>query len=86
MKKSLPLEASWQLMHAEPNLGPTQACSALPLEERWVPAQVPGDVHLDYQRAGLIDDPFFGMNHDKLRWMEEMDWWYRTEITPPIPG
>ncbi len=86
MKTSVPLIASWKLMHAEPNLGPTLACSAMPLEERWVPAQVPGDVHLDYQRAGLIADPFFGINHDKLRWMEEMDWWYRTEITPPVPG
>ena len=86
MKTCLPLNASWKLMHAEPNLGPTLACSALPLEERWVSAQVPGDVHLDYLRAGLIADPFFGINHDKLRWMEEMDWWYRTEITPPTPG
>ncbi len=84
MKQSIPLVASWQLMHAEPNLGPTVACSALPLDERWVPAEVPGEVHLDYQRAGLIEDPFFGLNHDNIRWMEEMDWWYRTEITPPV--
>src|ERR1019366_6742501 len=40
-------------------------------------------VHLDYQRAGLIDDPFFGINHDKLRWMEEMEWWFRSDLTPP---
>lgn len=73
-------------MHAEPNLGMTAACSALPLDERWVDAQVPGDVHLDYFRAGLIPEPFFGTNHDQLRWMEEMDWWYRTDITPPVPG
>ena len=83
MKQSIPLHATWQLMHAEPNLGPTAACSAFPLEKRWVPAQVPGDVHLDYQRAGLIGDPFYGLNHDHIRWMEEMDWWYRTDITPP---
>ncbi|MFM1850917.1 MAG: hypothetical protein RIS54_601 [Verrucomicrobiota bacterium] len=83
MKQSLPLNADWQVMHAEPHLGPTQACSASKLAERWVPAQVPGDVHLDYQRAGLIGDPFYGLNHDHIRWMEEMDWWYRTEVTPP---
>ncbi|MEI7552678.1 MAG: sugar-binding domain-containing protein [Verrucomicrobiota bacterium] len=86
MKQTVPLNASWKLMHAEPSLGLTAGCSALPLEERWVAAQVPGDVHLDYQRAGLIADPFFGMNHDKLRWMEEMDWWYRTDLTPPAVG
>lgn len=86
MKKSVPLNATWKLMHAEPNLGIHSACSAMPLDERWVDAQVPGDVHLDYLRAGMIADPFFGMNHDKLRWMEEMDWWYRTDLTPPTPG
>ena len=88
MKKSVPLNAIWQLMHAEPNLGLTAGCSALPFDQRWVPAQVPGDVHLDYQRAGLIGDPFYGLNHDHLRWMEEMDWWYRTDLTPPAvePG
>ena len=88
MKSSVPLNASWKIMHVEPNLGLTAGCSPLPFEERWVPAQVPGDVHLDYRRAGLIDDPFFGMNHDKLRWMEEMEWWYQAELTPPAvpPG
>jgi beta-mannosidase len=86
MKVSLPLVSDWKVMHAEPWLGPTQACSALPLADRWVPAAVPGDVHLDYERAGLIADPFFGTNHDHIRWMEEWDWWYRTEVTPPVPG
>ena len=73
-------------MYGEPNLGPTQACSAMPLAERWIDAQVPGEVHLDCQRAGQIEDPFYGLNHDHIRWMEEMDWWYRTEFTPPTPG
>ncbi|MBX3749049.1 MAG: hypothetical protein KF897_03075 [Opitutaceae bacterium] len=86
MKQSLPLNASWKLMPTEPNLGLTAGCSALPFDQRWIDAQVPGDVHLDCQRAGLIGDPFVGMNHDQIRWMEEWDWWYRTDLTPPTPG
>ena len=86
MKQTLPLPREWTVMHAEPWLGATVACSALPLAERWVPAQVPGDVHLDYERAGLIADPFYGTNHDHCRWMEEWDWWYRTDLVPPAPG
>ena len=86
MKQILPLASDWKVMHAEPWLGPTVACSALPLADRWVPATVPGDVHLDYERAGLIADPFFGTNHDHIRWMEEWEWWYRTEVTPPTPA
>lgn len=83
MKQTLPLNSAWQVMHAEPELGATVGCSALPLAERWIDAQVPGDVHLDYLRAGKIPDPYYGTHHDNIRWMEEMDWWYRTEITPP---
>lgn len=83
MKETLPLNATWQVMHAEPELGATAGCSALPLAERWIEARVPGDVHLDYLRAGKIPDPYFGTHHDNIRWMEEMDWWFRTEITPP---
>ncbi len=86
MKQTLPLPCEWNVMHAEPWLGATVACSALPLAERWVPAQVPGDVHLDYERAGMIADPFYGTNHDHCRWMEEWDWWYRTDLVPPAPG
>jgi beta-mannosidase len=73
-------------MHAEPGLGSGVGCSALTLAERWIPAVVPGDVHLDYERAGIIADPFFGTNHDNCRWMEEWDWWYRTDVVPPSPG
>ena len=86
MKETLPYAHEWKVMHAEPGLGATAGCSALPLTERWIPARVPGDVHLDYERAGLIADPFFGTNHDNCRWMEEWDWWYRTEFAAPKAG
>ena len=86
MKQSIQLGAAWRLMPTEPGLGLIAGCSALPFDQRWIDAQVPGDVHLDCQRAGLIGDPFVGMNHDHCRWMEEWDWWYRSDLTPPTPG
>lgn len=49
----------------------------------WLPAQVPGDVHLDLMAAGLIKDPFFGVESDHCLWMEEKDWWYRTTFAVP---
>lgn len=49
----------------------------------WLDAIVPGDVHLDLMRAGLIPDPFFGLNHLECRWMEEKEWWYRREFDVP---
>ena len=28
----------------------------------WIPAKVPGGVHYDLWKAGLIEDPYFGQN------------------------
>jgi len=86
MKQTLPLTSEWKVVYTEPWLGLTPGCSTRPVETRWIPAEVPGDVHLDCQRAGIIPDPFFGLNHDHIRWMEDWDWWYRTDVVPPVPA
>lgn len=44
---------------------------------RWIEAQVPGDVHLDLMRAGIIPEPLIEDNTQKMEWIEEKDWWYR---------
>ncbi|QYM79121.1 glycoside hydrolase family 2 protein [Horticoccus luteus] len=70
---TLPLaSAAWQFRDA------TQ-------RSRWHSAAVPGCVHRDLQRAGLIPDPFFGTNELSLQWIEERDWEYRTTFTAPAP-
>jgi beta-mannosidase len=55
-------------------------------EERWLPAQVPGDVHLDLLRNKLIPDPYYRDNEAKLQWIEDANWSYRTtfEVTPAM--
>ena len=44
---------------------------------RWRAAVVPGGVHRDLRRHGLIPDPFRGDNERALQWIEERDWIYR---------
>ena len=44
---------------------------------KWIDAVVPGEIHLDLLRAGIIDDPYVGINALKCRWVEEMMWYYR---------
>ncbi|MCF7688159.1 MAG: glycoside hydrolase family 2 protein [Cephaloticoccus sp.] len=44
----------------------------------WISAVVPGCVHCDLHRKGLIPDPFFGTNELDLQWIEQHDWEYRT--------
>jgi len=53
----------------------------------WLPATVPGHVHLDLQRAGAIPDPFTRMNERAVAWVDETDFVYETtfEVADPAP-
>ena len=42
------------------------------------PAQVPGVVHTDLLRQGLINDPYIGLNERKVQWVDKEDWVYET--------
>ena len=41
-----------------------------------VQASVPGDITWDLYQAGLVQDPFFGLNHKELFWIWEEDFDY----------
>ena len=45
---------------------------------QWLDARVPGTVHADLLRHGMIDDPFVGLNEYGNRWVEDSDWTYAT--------
>lgn len=47
----------------------------------WMPARVPGTVHQDLLDHGRLPDPFYGMNEQKVQWVEKEDWLYRTVFT-----
>lgn len=42
-----------------------------------IPARVPGCVHTDLLREGLIEDPYIDRNEDLAQWIGESDWVYR---------
>ncbi len=48
--------------------------------EDWLKAEVPGVVHLDLMRNGVIPDPFYRMNEFEVSWVEEKDWLYVKEF------
>ena len=49
-------------------------------DKDYLPASVPGTVHLDLLQNGKIDDPFFRLNEHKLQWIDKLDWEYRTSF------
>jgi beta-mannosidase len=60
--------------------------TAQPSESGWLPAAVPGDVHLDLLANKKIPDPFYRDNESKLQWIEKESWEYRLsfEVTPEL--
>ena len=49
-------------------------------ELEWLPARVPGHVHLDLIDNGVIAHPFERMNEMGCQWVDDKDWSYRTSF------
>ncbi|RCW45502.1 beta-mannosidase [Paenibacillus prosopidis] len=49
----------------------------------WMAAVVPGCVHTDLLRNGIIADPFYGTNEHDLQWIDKIDWEYETSFDVP---
>jgi beta-mannosidase len=63
------LDHGWQFRQITP--------AAQPSETGWLPATVPGDVHLDLLANKKIPDPFYRDNESKLQWIQNASWEYR---------
>jgi len=50
------------------------------VDSLWLEASVPGDVHMDLLKNGLIEDPFYRLNEHDLQWIDKTDWEYKTEF------
>lgn len=50
---------------------------------QWLPAKVPGEVHLDLLANKQIPDPFYRDNEKKLQWIEKENWDYKVKFEVP---
>ncbi len=71
----------WQMERMRPGQGEKEGLNLLPAEYQgthfsWNFAKVPGDVYTDLHRAGELEDPYFGRNMHKAKWVAEYEWWY----------
>jgi beta-mannosidase len=46
-------------------------------DSQWYTAAVPGCVHTDLMANGLMEDPFYRDNEEKVQWAEEEEWEYQ---------
>lgn len=49
--------------------------------ESWMPAKVPGFVHLDLYDNNLIEDPFYSANENKSDWIATTVWEYQSTFS-----
>ena len=49
----------------------------------WKPATVPGNVFTDLLSHKIIDDPFIKNNEEKIQWVSDKSWEYKTTFTLP---
>ena len=54
-----------------------QVAAGQAAENGWLPATVPGDVHLDLMANKKIPDPFYRDNEARLQWIEKESWEYK---------
>ena len=62
----------------------------LPVHNRLpdLPAEVPGSIHLDLMRAGVIPDPFVRLHEHDVAWVDDRDWVYAATfmVAEPSPN
>ena len=54
-----------------------------PADDKWLPAMIPGCVHSDLINNGVIEDPYFRTNAQKVYWIDAVDWVYQTDFVAP---
>ncbi len=62
-----------------------EARARLGTAREWVPATVPGCVHVDLLAAGLIADPLVDRNEDDQQWIGTLEWSYVVELVVEAP-
>ncbi len=70
---SISLDGDWQLRGEAPAGDKTLSLTG----------HVPGHVHLDLLREGLIPDPFWRDQAEQCQWVERWDWSYTRELDVP---
>ena len=74
------LQGTWRLQGYDVGRAPAEAPRATLDDRFWMTAEVPGDVHTTLLKHRQITHPYFGHNDQSSRWIEDKEWWYRTQF------
>jgi beta-mannosidase len=79
---SIELNSNWEYTHF-PYSQTDDAALEKMKSSAWKNATVPGDVHLDLQRDGVLPDLYYGLNFYASAWVEHEDFMYKTSFKTP---
>ena len=84
MQKTLDLNGTWKVRWSDGTRGRPEFANREQVDsDRYIDAQVPGEIHLDVWKAGWIPNPYEGAQCLAARWVEECVWSYRRHFTAP---
>ena len=84
MLHSLNLAGTWKAHWADGQRGRAPFAEKDAIDPtRYFDATVPGEIHLDLMKAGVIPDVYRGLGALEARWVEEYVWSYRREFKAP---
>jgi len=82
--QQLSLDGEWQLEYVDYGEGVKKGIHRLDYKPQTpLEAWVPGEVHLDLMREGIIEEPLYGRNALEQQWIEDKEFWYRKEFSIP---
>lgn len=82
--QKLSLDGIWELEYVDYGEGTERGLYRAEYTPRdTIEAHVPGDVHLDLEKAGIVEEPLYGKNAREQKWIEEKEFWYRREFSVP---
>jgi beta-mannosidase len=77
------LTGEWAVRQVKGSGGPADAGVEAGPTGEWMPAAVPGCIHLDLLKAKRIPDPFYGFNDKDVQWVAHAQWLYRRAFDCP---
>lgn len=81
MIKKISLNGEYHLYTFENETAPKTPAELKKSRANYIIAKVPGNVELDYMRAGLFPDLYYGENIKLVKSLEDKDFWYETSFT-----
>lgn len=78
----LDLSRDWQLGWRDQQVSALPETSAI---QKWIRVAEPTSVQMALHKAGELPHPYYNLNSDKYKWVDEKVWYYRKTFTPATP-